>query len=189
MAEYNDPFADAPADEAQAAPAAPNSGPWEETAPAPAPAAAPAAKPAPIVVGSEGGKVTVTLKGGTSFDKPWVVIHAEDIPDALDNLKHPSIKELLFAAQKAGQFFVGQGSGAAAPGPQNGNQGAVQPQQLPTGQPQGSTERPSDVPAQYCDHGEMVWKSGFSKKNGKAWKAHMCRAPQGAVQCEPKFVR
>lgn len=48
----------------------------------------------------------------------------------------------------------------------------------------------ADAPAgKTCRHGQMVWKTGVSKSNGREWKAWMCSAPKGPDQCDPEFVR
>jgi hypothetical protein len=48
-----------------------------------------------------------------------------------------------------------------------------------------SSSRKADGPI--CKHGPRVWKEGV--KNGKAWKAWMCPAQQGAPdKCSPEWA-
>lgn len=145
-----DPFADVVADTAV-----------EEAAfdaPPPAPAKkVPAKKPAPkevTEVGSD-GKLTVTLKGGSGFDAPWIVIHAADIADAYLQFEGDNaalLVELMGKVKKAGTFFSG-GDGNSRGG---GRPAPAQAQQPPAGAPE-------------CPAG-WEYKTGVSKASGKPWK-------------------
>ncbi|WP_158881915.1 hypothetical protein [Amycolatopsis anabasis] len=155
-----DPFADAPADEAQAAPAQ-----------------APAATPArPVAAGSE-GKVVVTLKGGAGFDAPWVVVHAADVEDAIGHLSDEKLRDLLDRTKRAGGYFAG-GSSA----PQGGGQ------QRQAGKPEGADQAPGGE-ERYCKHGQMQFKSGVSKSSGKAYKGFFCSERDRNEQCKPEFIK
>jgi hypothetical protein len=118
-------------------------------------------------------KLTVTLKGGTGFDAPWVVVHATDATDALGQLKDPSMKELLDFAAETGSYFAGLKKPAES-APSNG--GA------------GTQAAASGDSGKFCKHGQMQHKSGV--KNGKTWQGFFCPSPRGTPdQCAPEFVR
>ncbi len=138
-----DPFADvADTSEAQGFDAPP------PEAPKKVPAKKAAVKPA---VDSD-GKVTITLKGGSGFDAPWIVIHASDIPDAYEQLSDDNaalLVELMGKVKKAGAFFSGGNGQAGRPAPA----AAAAP---PAGAPE-------------CPPG-WEFKSGTNKNTGKPWK-------------------
>jgi hypothetical protein len=135
----------------------------------------------PLVVKADEGKVTVTLKGGLGFDAPWVVIHSSDVADALNQLSDAQLPALLEKAQKASEFFAGK---KATPTPQATQGGS----QTRSGQPAASAVGSGG--AKRCNHGEMVFRSGVSQKNGKAWSGYFCPTPQGTPgQCDPEFNR
>ena len=126
----------------------------------------------PLVVATPEGKVTVTLKGGTGYNAPWVVIHGANVSDALSQINDPEITDLLERAQKASTYFAGKAAAA---------QGGSQTQ---SGQPAASVVGTGGAPE--CKHGPMVLRAGV--KNGKAWSGHFCPTPQGTPdQCRPKF--
>lgn len=96
-------------------------------------------------------KIVVTLKGGSGYDAPWVVVHADTPQDALDTLNDEGTKQLLEKTKKVGAFF-------SAGGRKTGN-----------GQPAASTQ-----PANGQEPPEgYVFKSGVSQKTGKPWQAFM----------------
>lgn len=118
-------------------------------APKKAPAKKAVVKPA---VEESDGKVTITLKGGSGFDAPWIVIHASDIPDAYLQLSEDNaalLVELMGKVKKAGAFFSGGNGSAARPAP-------AAAQQPPAGAPE-------------CPPG-WEFKSGTNKNTGKPWK-------------------
>ncbi|AVJ50796.1 hypothetical protein SEA_OLANP_52 [Mycobacterium phage OlanP] len=189
-----DPFASAPADdEAQAA--APVEAPEPEESlfdepPAEAPKKAPAKKAAAkvtnVVAPSE-GKVVLTFKGGTGFDAPWIVIHAESLQDAYEQMVGENgalLGELFTRVQNAGQAFA-----KLAPQPAGGGNG---------GSRGGSTQRQSNAPQaaqeapngekRYCAHGEMKFKSGVSKKNGKPYQMFVCQSGDRNDECDAQFL-
>jgi hypothetical protein len=187
-----DPFASAPADEAQAAPEpeqAPE--PPADPEPAPAPAKKAAAKKTnplvtPVVnVGSTGGKVTMTFKGGSGFDAPWIVIHADDLDDALTQVSEggKTLAAVMERVQKAGQHFVGLGGGSA---PARGGNGGGQ--QRTSNAPQGAQEAPNGE-KRYCEHGEMRFRSQVSKKTGKPYKGFFCTSGDRDNECDAQFLR
>lgn len=109
---------------------------------------------------SDQAKIVTTLKGGSGFDAPWIVVHADNATDALETLKDPSMKELIELSQKVGSAFVEAGGGSRKPAAQ------AAPAQRSNGQPQGATEAAVATPPGY------IFKSGMNKA-GRAWKAFM----------------
>jgi len=184
MSDY-DPFAAAPADEAQAAPAEPAQESVFDAPPAEAPAKAPAKKaPAkkaavtvdvkPNILPASEGKVVLTFKGGSGFDAPWVVIHANDLQDAYESVSGENaalLAALMERVQIAGQHFSKLGGGKpaqAAPA----RQAAPKPAQEP---PAGAPAKPGEG---------WEFRTGVSKSTGKPWQAWM--PPRGS-QDKPVF--
>ncbi|MDP7733685.1 hypothetical protein [Mycobacterium paragordonae] len=178
-----DPWANPPAQEAQA-PAQP--APTPPPAPAPAPAPAAVAAPVAHVVNNSGspvsfteGKVTVTFKGGTGYDSPWIVLYGENVQEAYDQVTGESagvLAALMQRVQLIAKDFSGQGGAPAAPA-QPSNAAPAAAQQAPQGQ------------TRQCKHGQMQFKSGFSQKNNRAWEAFFCPTPKNAPdQCEAIFL-
>lgn len=139
----NDPFASAPAqDEAQQE----NTTPTIQTS---------KEKPLTTATVSDQSKITLTFKGGSGFDAPWTVVHANNPTEAKEIILDEDFKELLKLVQQVGGAFVGMAPDKpAAPA---GN-----------GQPAGANQAPGGEtpPPGY------VFKSGMGK-NGKPWKAFM----------------
>lgn len=140
-----DPFSDAPAEEAQTAPETTTA--LQETVGNLTNAA--------FVAPSE-GKVVVTLKG--DGQPPWIVIHAEDTADALSQFDD-SLAELMTKAQKATKHFAS----IERPARQSGSPG----RELQPGQPAGSVQPPSWAPPMPDGY---MYKSG--EKNGNVWHAY-----------------
>jgi hypothetical protein len=129
-----------------------------------------------IKVGSD-GKFVGTLKGGRDFDEPWIVLHCDTLQELVDNLTNRELLgQAMDAAQQASKRFRDlrptEDKGTAASAPQNIPQGRAQ------GRPQAATEHPKGR-KEFCQHGEMVFKSGLGK-NEKMWGAFDCRVdPKG----------
>lgn len=155
--------------------------------PAAEPAVEPAAaRPAATTVSApETSEVSVTLKGGTGFDAPWVVVRAGSISSALSQLKAyaAELKELLDTATKVGGYFARNGAQKPAGG---------------SGQTAGTSAPANDKPAyqqapggqqKFCSHGEMTFRSGVGKASGKAYKGFFCPSSNRDEQCEAQFLR
>ena len=155
-----DPFSDAPAEEAQTAPETTTA--LQETVGNLTNAA--------FVAPSE-GKVVVTLKGGSGYDAPWIVIHASSVDDAYSQFDG-KLAELMTKVQAAGAHFSGQ-----APAKPAGAAPAA------NGRPAGATEAPSWAPPKPYD--DFVYKTGVSARTGKTWHAWM--PPQKGDNREAKF--
>lgn len=105
-------------------------------------------------------KIVTTLKGGSGYNAPWVVIHSDTPEEALNVLKNEDIRELLDQAKKVGEYF----GGASQAGPKNANS-----------QPVASKQPPANAPE--CPEG-WEFKSGISKRNNKPWKGYF--PPRGS---------
>lgn len=166
---FEDPFnnapADAPAEEAQQAPA---NSVWDNE---------PKAATPPVVNVGGDGKVVLTYKGGRDFDAPWVVIHATDLDDALRQASQfDKLKELFANVSSGGKYFVGLSGGPSAPA----NNGGGQQQSRA---PRAATEAPSWAPEK--PYADFVYRTGVSKKNGSVWHAWM--PPQQGDSRKPEF--
>lgn len=160
LSAYTDPWADAPA--AQAEPSNPVSS---------------ESKPRPAAPASEGGKVTTTFKGGTGFDAPWIVIHSDSVQDAYDQVTGPTagvLAALMERTQLIAQDFAGKGVSQASKPSSGGGGGGGSRQQ--SNAPRGAQEPPSYAPEKPGDGWE--YRSG-KKKNGQGtWEAWM--PPRGS---------
>lgn len=188
-----DPFSSAPADEAQTSVAVAEPPAAAPEAPpavaAPAPAAEPAkAKPAPkpkvaTAATSEGG-VTVTFKGGIGFQAPWIVIHADSVQDAHDQVSGENaalLAALMERTQTAGKHFVSLAPEFVPAAT------AVATNVVNNAPPPGATQAPGGE-TRTCPHGQMVYRTG--EKNGRVWKAYMCPSPKGTPgQCDAQWLR
>ncbi|MCZ1015586.1 hypothetical protein [Streptomyces noursei] len=122
---------------------------------------------------TDGNKVRVTLKGGTSYDAPWITIDGVNIADALEQLANKEqVKELIDATAKVGQYFASTGKpSTAGAAPKRFENGRVVAQQA-----DGAPEVVNDQ----CPHG----RKHFAKDN---WEAMFCTERERANQCPPAF--
>lgn len=174
-----DPFAKAPvADEAQSNTPAENTN--QE---APITTNVTTSKSAPNAAGvSADGKVVLTFKGGSGFDAPWVVIHADGIQEAHEFVTGDNaslLAQVMERVQSAAKHFAGMGPAAAQGGANRGGGGNT------GGAPSASQAAPGGE-TRHCAHGEMVFKSGVSKQ-GKPYKLFSCTAPRDS-QCKAQFL-
>jgi hypothetical protein len=191
MSDYDDPFAGAPADEAQAPyeppadtfnppPADPEPEPTAPAKKAPAKkAAAKAAAPAPVVSVGADGKHVVTMKGGKDFDAPWYVVHASGL-DELEELFNGEggvrLAKLFERIQAASKHFAGLKVPSASGVGQARQAAPAAAQQAPGGE------------KRFCAHGEMQFKSDVSKA-GKPYKGFFCTERDRNSQCKAQFLR
>lgn len=133
-------------------------------------------------------KVTATLKGGSGFDAPWIVLHGDTPAEVLDQLNDQVTKELIEQTQKVGQYFAGLGK----PAPAAGGGGGRAPR---AGQPTGAanlelSDKDLDQLEERFGSREVPagWdlRSGVGKSNGKPWRAVM--PPRGSDE-KPLFFR
>lgn len=132
-------------------------------------------KEKPVADNTNDSKLTVTLKGGSGFDAPWIVLHGATVAELNDQLTDEGLKALIEQTQKVGQFFAGLGKSSGGGGRPQASGGQ-------TGQPAGSNgPRPTDPP---CPEG-WTYKEGIGK-TGKAWRAFM--PPKGSSE-SPQWLR
>lgn len=119
-----------------------------------------------------GTEVSVTLKGGSGYDAPWVVLRAPNVATARQLVDdEDNLTPLLDSAAKAGQYFA-----SLAP--------------VPAARAASSNSDGGNGEGKSCKHGAMQWKSGFSAATGKAWQGWFCPTPKGTPdQCKPEFTR
>ncbi|AHY27114.1 hypothetical protein PBI_PHANTASTIC_51 [Mycobacterium phage Phantastic] len=181
-----DPFANAPVETE-----APEAEAQEESvfdAPPPeAPKKAPAKKAAPkkaepkvtnVVAASE-GKVVLTFKGGTGFDAPWIVIHANDLDDALDQVtgdNAATLGALFERVQNAGQHFAGLGNSSGQSNGGGNRGGGNGGGQRRSNAPREAQQPPADAPP--APGPDWVYKSGKKKNGNGTWQAWM--PPRGS---------
>lgn len=135
--------------------------------------------------------VSVTLKAGTEFSAPWVVVRGGSIEEATEILHdEEKVKNLLNIAAQAGRAFQAVYNVSKQVGgevTQVTNQ--QQPQAAPSYDdypPGGVPPQRAEVPGPQCKHGAMVKRSG--EKNGRAWTGFFCPTPKGTPdQCRPQF--
>ena len=99
-------------------------------------------------------KIVVTLKGGSGYEAPWIVVHADSADDALETLNDERMKALMEQTKKVGSFF-GSGGGNSRP--------------AANGRPAGATQPPAGAPTPPEGY---VYKTGMGK-NGRPWYAFM----------------
>lgn len=146
----------APIDPFGAAPAAPAPEEAQQTTPPSDPWQPVTTIPAPTVVQGSDGKVVLTFKGGTGFEQPWVVIHANSLEEAqvFVGEKGPVLLDLFQRVQVAAALFRGGATGAAGV-----NTAPSQPA------PAVATAGPKNKPAQPGPG----WVHREGVKNGRAW--------------------
>lgn len=139
-----------------------------------------------ITVGAE-GKVVVTLKGGSGYDEPWVVIHADDLQDALkQTTDYETLGAIMDAAQKASkkfrEFRPSDPTPNSASASQNGSQGRT------SGKPASATDGPLGV--QMCQHGKKKFWSKFDQEKNELVQIYFCPAQQGdSTKCKNQYVK
>ncbi|MFB7473199.1 hypothetical protein [Kitasatospora sp. NPDC056184] len=99
--------------------------------------------------------VSITLKGGSGYDAPWIVFRGANLRDAHAQMADKeALKALVDDVAKVGAYFASTGAPKAAQAASGGGNEASAQQPA----------RPANVPAHY------VFKSGVSKKSGKAYR-------------------
>ena len=195
----NDPFAPSGSQDAQEGS---NLDPWQEDTPN-----VPNGPQATAQVVSENqNSVTVILKGGTGYGAPSISIRGADIADALEQMSQYEhqlqelVKKAAFYGKAFGQIVDGGSGGNGGGGQRQNNNGGGQSRGGgnggvggnyqnrggggQAGRPSNASEKPAGLKQEYCQHGEMEFKSGFSQKTQKTWKAFDC--PAG--ECDRTWV-
>ncbi|MBM7771940.1 hypothetical protein JOD54_002144 [Actinokineospora baliensis] len=161
-----DPFEHDGADEAQKDTT--SSGSWEQDSD---PASAPNQT-------SPAAAVSVTLKAGTGYEAPWIVIRGATVDHVAARLEdRPAIGRLITATDAAAKALHKAYSPSAA------GSSSQQP-----GKPAGAEQAP-DGQERYCKHGSMKYMSGISKSSGKPYRGFFCSERDRNEQCKPEFVK
>lgn len=186
---YDDPFANAPAtpepaqqDEAQ-----------QQTVPSQVPVAAPIVTAAAPVAVSSTGDLSVTFKGDGTYTAPWIVPKYASVADALIDLgEDPQAVAGLSQAQrwmalferstKMAAHFASLGGGTPNAKPAGGGGGGGGGKSRA---PQAAQQAPNGE-KRFCEHGEMVYKSGISKA-GNTYALFSCTAPRDK-QCKAQYL-
>lgn len=162
------------------------------------------------VVTDAEGKVVVTLKAGAAYDAPWIVIHASSLEDAEAQLRNQALKTLMDLTARAATHFGTQfnptpkKTGPTPPSNSGGGNGGGQQRQSNWGNGGGNRNQGggnrgggnwgnkggggkrtvnAGDPAPNCDHGEMYYEDGTSKR-GNYYEIYKC--PQNV--CDGVFV-
>lgn len=119
---------------------------------------------------------SATLKAGSSYNAPWVVVRGADVAELNDQLRDPAMRDLLEITAKSALYLDG-----LMPAPEV-------PEKAPANNPTPPQQKSDTGETRHCKHGEMQFRSG--SKNGRAWSAFFCPTPKGtADQCAAEFMR
>lgn len=131
-------------------------------------------------------KIVVTIKGGRDFDEPWVVIHADDLDDALkQTTEKAKLGDLMKAAQEASQAFRGFRPTETTTTAPATSQGGSQPRSQ--GRPQSAGDGP--LGPQHCKHGQKKFWSKWDDEKNEMVQIYFCPAPKGASdKCKNQYV-
>lgn len=131
-------------------------------------------------------KIVVTIKGGRDFDEPWVVIHADDLDDALaQTTEKAKLGDLMKAAQEVSKAFRDFRPTEAPITAPATSQGGSQPRSQ--GRPPAAGDGP--LGKQYCNHGEKKFWSKFDDAKNEMVQIYFCPAPKGAAdKCKNQYV-
>ncbi|WXX09758.1 ribonucleoside reductase class II [Mycobacterium phage MS619] len=166
---YEDPWSTAPAQQSEPEP------PAQAAAPVATTASAAAVDSVSVQHSTDG--VSATFKFAGQYSDPWVVVKGADPADVYAKISTAEFKALMDrVAQIAGVY-----AGAAAKPAGNAGGGAQQSRA-----PQPAQEAPGGE-KRFCQHGEMQFKSGVSKKTGNPYKMFVCTAPRDQ-QCDAQFL-
>lgn len=126
-------------------------------------------------------EISATLKAGTGFDAPWIVIRGgsfQAISDALDDELTKPVMEKTVAAGKHLASLQGPSAGGGGRPAATGGSAT----------PQGAQEAPGGR-KEFCAHGAMTYTTGISKKTGNPYKMFKCPSNDRATECPAVFVK
>jgi hypothetical protein len=131
-------------------------------------------------------KIVVTIKGGRDFDEPWVVIHADDLDDALkQTTEKTKLGDLMKAAQEASKAFRDFRPAEATTTAPAASQGGTQTRSQ--GRPQSAGDGP--LGPQHCKHGQKKFWSKWDDEKNEMVQIYFCPAPKGAAdKCKNQYV-
>lgn len=125
--------------------------------------------------------ITITLKGGSGYDKPWLVLRAVSAPDALALLAEAELNELPGKiAEFAASFQEKNGAAPQTSAPARSSGSPSRSQGAPRGAAPQQQQQSSDVEyhpeglaCSKCQ-GDVQLKTITSKKNGKKYDMWVC---------------
>lgn len=135
--------------------------------------------------------LSATLKGGTGYDSPWVVVYANTPDELKTRLEGVASSGVLQATVDAANLLKGTNNAAplTQPAPQAAPQQPAQQPQSPWGQPQQAPQQNAGGPQNGQPHPEgkqcqqcgtvLKYKSGTSKA-GNAYRMWAC--PNGRAR-------
>lgn len=151
-------------------------------------------------------EVVVTLKGGTGYDAPWVVLHSATVEGVIAQMQDVEQFERLLRAVSWASKKLQEGNKPApqAQGPANGGNYAQNRSQGQYGggnrnfqnrggnnggyQRQAPNTSPPDSEPRYCQHGQRQWASGVDREKGTTWGGWMCALPAGTPgRCKGEY--
>lgn len=122
-----------------------------------------------------------TLKYGSGYDAPWLVVRGASAGELDSRIKEAMTSGLMTTVGKAAAHVVKMAPGAGSPKTFQGGQVV----NANTGQPvaQQAPSAPAGGAAPTCQHGPRTFREGAGK-NGP-WAAYFCPTPQGTPdQCK-----
>lgn len=123
-----------------------------------------------------GDRLSVTLKQHKGYEAAWIVLKGDTPADILKTFQDDNFKKLMDWTKKASESFQ-EGSEPASQGGYTG-QGSSGSQNRSQGRPAQASEHPKGR-KEFCQHGEMEWKTGLGK-NQKMWGGFDCKVdPKG----------
>ena len=127
-------------------------------------------------VGSGEGKIVSTYKEGAGYDASWTVVHAASVDDWFAIHEDPRFPSLLEKQKKVASYFRGKPAVETPVSQVNVGRAPQQTQEAPGGE------------KRFCQHGEMVFKTGVAKNTGKPYSLFSCTAPRES-QCKAEFLK
>jgi hypothetical protein len=125
---------------------------------------------------SDRDRVTVTMKGGTGFDAPWIVLHAKDVPEANKLMEDVDVHGLagqVVATSARFQSLFGPVKAPSSPSGGFSTGGGYRAAQAPVAAPAGAPK------ANCPQHGsELVYNKPFNS-NGKEISGRMACPERG----------
>lgn len=140
---------------------------------------------------SEDANLVVTLKAGTGYDSPWIVVRGDNPDDVTNKLN--GLGDLISATVTAAELFKGAGNAAPLTVPQQPQVSPVQVSPQPVSNGWGGQPQQQQAPQQQgglpqvrlhpeglaCNCGRTLeYKEVNRKSDGKQFKFWTCPAQQ-----------
>lgn len=125
---------------------------------------------------------TITLKGGSGYDKPWLVLRAQTAEEAVGLLGEAQATELLDRiAEYSAEFQVKTGGGVEKAPAGNSSRGSGTPSRSAGPSARGGAARPASSDVEYhpeglkCpkDDAPVIYKK-ITTKAGKSFELWVC---------------